>query len=71
MFGKVLGLGSGEDDTLTKLEKAKVKIDKKGRVVQPGAAGIRSKDQTEDDGGEDWERIGVESVTIHANPFAE
>ncbi|KAL1959139.1 hypothetical protein VTO42DRAFT_2926 [Malbranchea cinnamomea] len=61
VFGKVLGLGAvgGEEmDTLTKLEKANVKIDKKGRVVQPTAEG------------DEGERIGILSVTIHANPFA-
>ena len=58
VFGKVLGLGAGEEDTLSKLEKAEVKVDKKGRVVQPKEA--------EGEG----VRIGIERVTIHANPFA-
>lgn len=58
VFGKVLGLGAGEEDTLTRLEKAAVKVDKKGRVVQPKS------------GEEGGVKIGIESVTIHANPFA-
>ncbi|EEP79799.1 peptidyl-prolyl cis-trans isomerase 10 [Uncinocarpus reesii 1704] len=72
VFGKVLGLGpkGTEDDTLTKLETAKVKIDKKGRVVQPGDK-AKKKDTSQAEGDEEWERIGIESVTIHANPFAD
>ncbi|KAF3490842.1 peptidyl-prolyl cis-trans isomerase [Arthroderma uncinatum] len=70
VFGKVLDPGTtgekGEQvDTLTRLEKAHVKIDKKGRVVQPDAK--KEKDNEE---GESWEKIGIERVTIHANPFA-
>ncbi|EFW21125.1 Peptidyl-prolyl cis-trans isomerase cyp10 [Coccidioides posadasii str. Silveira] len=76
VFGKVLGLGSkekGEEhDTLTKLENAKVKIDKKGRVVQPGDFGKnQKKEKAEAEQDAEWERIGIERVTIHANPFAE
>lgn len=65
-FGQVLGLAGaeGEEDTLTRLEKANVKIDKKGRVVQPQPG-----QEAED--GETPEKIGIERVTIHANPFAE
>ncbi|KAM5433551.1 Peptidyl-prolyl cis-trans isomerase cyp10 [Microsporum ferrugineum] len=71
VFGKVLDPGStgGADeqaDTLTRLEKAHVKIDKKGRVVQPNL--VKEKPSNED--GEAWENIGVKRVTIHANPFA-
>jgi cyclophilin family peptidyl-prolyl cis-trans isomerase len=70
VFGKVLGLGAvtgggeGPEDTLTRLEKAKVKIDKKGRVVQPQP---RPGEEEEADASE---RIGIERITIHANPFA-
>lgn len=62
VFGKVLGMVSGEaegEDTLTKLERAAVKVDRKGRVVH-GCEGEE----------EPWEIIGVENVTVHANPFA-
>ncbi|KAI5308743.1 Peptidyl-prolyl cis-trans isomerase cyp10 [Ascosphaera atra] len=60
VFGKVLGLNQekGTVDGLTKLEEAKVKVDKKGRVVQPK------------EGDEDGETVMLKSVTIHANPFA-
>ncbi|KAK2754838.1 Peptidyl-prolyl cis-trans isomerase cyp10 [Arachnomyces sp. PD_36] len=61
VFGKVLDGGSGEGDTLTRLEKAKVKVDKKGRVVQPAAGGENE---------EGYEAVRLERVTIHANPFA-
>lgn len=63
MFGKVLNLTAQDEggDVLSKLEKANVKIDKKGRVVQP-------KDGQE--GGE-YETLKLKSVTIHANPFAK
>lgn len=65
-FGKVLGMQDGGDGavTLDNLEKAKVKNDKKGRVVQPTTI---SNDEVKEQG---WEKIGIESVTIHANPFA-
>jgi cyclophilin family peptidyl-prolyl cis-trans isomerase len=59
VFGKVLE--GGEEDTLTRLEKARVKVDKKGRVVQPKDGG---------GGDEDGEAVRLERVTIHANPFA-
>ncbi|WEW56885.1 Peptidyl-prolyl cis-trans isomerase cyp10 [Emydomyces testavorans] len=75
VFGKVLGLGAKseegeEEDTLSRLENAKVKIDKKGRVVQPGGVEKKKKEKVEAEGDEEWERIGIKSVTIHANPFA-
>lgn len=64
VFGKVLNLSPQDEggDVLTKLEKASVKIDKKGRVVQP----------KEGEGGEGSgnEELRIRSVTIHANPFA-
>lgn len=59
VFGKVLD--SGDTDTLTRLEKARVKVDKKGRVVQPKSA---------EGDEEEWEAVRLERVTIHANPFA-
>lgn len=62
VFGKVLDFGGGDaegGDTLTRLEKAKVKVDKKGRVVQPTS-----------ENEEGWEAVRLERVTIHANPFA-
>lgn len=69
VFGKVLDFGNGNGnadgegagDTLTRLEKAKVKVDKKGRVVQPAASSENE---------EGWEAVRLERVTIHANPFA-
>ncbi|KAK2746963.1 Peptidyl-prolyl cis-trans isomerase cyp10 [Myotisia sp. PD_48] len=70
VFGKVLNLNpSGskdgdELDTLTRLEKANVKIDKKGRVKQPTHT---YKQGEESDAGE---MLAIEGVTIHANPFA-
>ncbi|EFQ97025.1 peptidyl-prolyl cis-trans isomerase 10 [Nannizzia gypsea CBS 118893] len=71
VFGKVLDPGrTGEEgeqpDTLTRLEKANVKIDKKGRVVQPDSI----KEKPDSDDAQAWEKIGIERVTIHANPFA-
>ncbi|KAI5284833.1 Peptidyl-prolyl cis-trans isomerase cyp10 [Ascosphaera aggregata] len=62
VFGKVLGLSGekGAIDVLSRLESAKVKVDKKGRVMQP----------KEGEGGEDNEQVRLKSVTIHANPFA-
>lgn len=66
VFGKVLAAGEGEPGgaVLERLEKAKVKIDKKGRVVQPSSMGEEEvKEQA-------WEAVGIERVTIHANPFA-
>ncbi|KAL2002977.1 hypothetical protein VTN02DRAFT_5386 [Thermoascus thermophilus] len=63
VFGKVLNLDPQDEggDTLTRLENAKVKVDKKGRVVQP-------KEGEEVEG--EFEAIRLKSVTIHANPFA-
>ncbi|KAK2734557.1 Peptidyl-prolyl cis-trans isomerase cyp10 [Onygenales sp. PD_40] len=65
-FGKVLAAGEGESGgvVLERLEKAKVKVDRKGRVVQPSAI---PEEEVEEEG---WEAVGIESVTIHANPFA-
>ncbi|PWY68449.1 cyclophilin-like protein [Aspergillus heteromorphus CBS 117.55] len=62
VFGKVLNLTAQDEggDVLTRLEKANVKVDKKGRVVQP-------KDGEE--GG--FEALKINRVTIHANPFAK
>lgn len=62
MFGKVLNLSPQDEggDVLSKLEKAKLKVDKKGRVTQPKEG---------EEGG--YEAIGINSVTIHANPFAK
>ncbi|EEQ91829.1 Peptidyl-prolyl cis-trans isomerase cyp10 [Blastomyces dermatitidis] len=66
VFGKVLAAGEGEPGgvVLERLEKAKVKIDKKGRVVQPSSMGEA---EVKENG---WEAVGIERVTIHANPFA-
>lgn len=62
VFGKVLNLSPQDEggDVLTKLEKANVKVDKKGRVVQP----------VEGEDGE-FEALRINSVTIHANPLAK
>ncbi|PYI11500.1 peptidyl-prolyl cis-trans isomerase 10 [Aspergillus sclerotiicarbonarius CBS 121057] len=62
VFGKVLNLTAQDEggDVLTRLEKAKAKVDKKGRVVQP----------KEGEEGE-FEPLMIKSVTIHANPFAK
>ncbi|KAL1971345.1 hypothetical protein VTN77DRAFT_297 [Rasamsonia byssochlamydoides] len=64
VFGKVLNLTPQDEggDVLSKLEKAKAKVDKKGRVVQP-------KEGEEKEG--EWEALKIKSVTIHANPFAK
>jgi len=64
VFGKVLNLDPQDEggDTLTRLEKAKAKVDKKGRVVQP-------KEGEEVEG--EFEAVRLNSVTIHANPFAK
>jgi peptidylprolyl isomerase len=61
VFGKVLNLTAEDEggDVLTKLEKANVKIDKKGRVVQP-----------KEGEGIEYETLRINRVTIHANPFA-
>lgn len=61
VFGKVLNLSAQDEggDVLTKLETAKVKLDKKGRVVQP-----------KEGQDEDFEAVRIDRVTIHANPFA-
>lgn len=63
VFGKVLNLIAQNEggDVLKKLETAKVKVDKKGRVVQP-------KEGEESEG---FEAVKLNSVTIHANPFAK
>lgn len=63
VFGKVLNLTPQDEggDVLGRLEKARVKVDKKGRVVQP----------KEGEESEEFEAIGINSVTIHANPFAK
>ncbi|KAL2849566.1 cyclophilin-like domain-containing protein [Aspergillus pseudoustus] len=60
VFGKVLNLTAQDEggDVLTKLEKANVKVDKKGRVVQPR------------EGETEYEALKITNVTIHANPFA-
>lgn len=57
VFGKVLNVNPQDlgGDVLTRLERAEVKVDKKGRVVQ-GGSGLE---------------LGIKSVTIHANPFAK
>jgi peptidylprolyl isomerase len=62
VFGKVLNLTAQDEggDVLTKLEKAKVKVDKKGRVVQPK--------EGEESG---YEAFRIDRVTIHANPLAK
>jgi peptidylprolyl isomerase len=64
VFGKVLNLSpqDEEGDTLTKLEKAPAKVDKKNRVIQP--------ENGKEVPGE-WEALRINSVTIHANPFAK
>ncbi|KAL1972945.1 hypothetical protein VTN31DRAFT_6487 [Thermomyces dupontii] len=64
VFGRVLNLSPQDEggDVLTKLEKAKVKVDKKGRVTQPPEG-------QEKEG--EWEAVKLKSVTIHANPFAK
>lgn len=61
VFGKVLNLSAQDEggDVLTKLESAKVKLDKKGRVVQP-----------KEDQGDEFDALRINRVTIHANPFA-
>lgn len=61
VFGKVLNLTAQDEggDVLSKLEKAKVKVDKKGRVVQPK------------EGETEYEPLRINRVTIHANPFAK
>lgn len=64
VFGKVLNLSPQDEggDVLTKLETASVKVDKKNRVIQP-------EDGMEIPG--EWEALRMNSVTIHANPFAK
>lgn len=64
VFGKVLNLSPQDEggDTLSRLENAKAKADKKGRVIQP-------KEGEEKEG--EWEALKIKSVTIHANPFAK
>ena len=61
VFGKVLNLTAQDEggDVLAKLEGANVKIDKKGRVVQP-----------KEGQGDEHEALRINKVTIHANPFA-
>ncbi|OJJ44934.1 hypothetical protein ASPZODRAFT_17846 [Penicilliopsis zonata CBS 506.65] len=63
VFGKVLNLSPQDEggDVLTKLENAKIKVDKKGRVTQPKAG----------EEGEHFEAVRINNVTIHANPFAK
>lgn len=60
VFGKVLNLSAQDEggDVLSKLEKAKAKIDKKGKVSQPKE-------------GDEFEALRINRVTIHANPFAK
>ncbi|KAJ5120774.1 uncharacterized protein N7515_010162 [Penicillium bovifimosum] len=60
VFGKVLNLTAQDEggDVLTKLEKANVKVDKKGKVSQPKE-------------GDEFEPFKIKNVTIHANPFAK
>lgn len=62
VFGKVLNLTAQDEggDVLTKLEKANVKLDKKGRVVQP-----KEGEESE------YEALRINRVTIHANPLAK
>ena len=62
VFGKVLNLSPQDEggDVLTRLEKANIKVDKKGRVVQPAEG---------DNSG--FEALRINSVTIHANPLAK
>jgi cyclophilin family peptidyl-prolyl cis-trans isomerase len=64
VFGRVLNLTAQDEggDVLAKLEKAKAKVDKKGRVIQPNEGEERE--------GE-WEVLNIKTVTIHANPFAK
>ncbi|KAA8650927.1 hypothetical protein EYZ11_001857 [Aspergillus tanneri] len=61
VFGKVLNLTAQDEggDVLSLLEKANVKVDKKGRVVQPK------------EGETEHEALRIKRVTIHANPFAK
>ncbi|KAH8425008.1 putative peptidyl-prolyl cis-trans isomerase [Aspergillus melleus] len=61
VFGKVLNLTAQDEggDVLSSLEKANVKVDKKGRVVQPK------------EGETEYEPLRINKVTIHANPFAK
>jgi hypothetical protein len=63
VFGKVLNLTAADEggDVLARLENAKAKVDKKGRVTQPPGG--------EEIAGE-WEALRLNRVTIHANPFA-
>ncbi|KAJ5097972.1 Peptidyl-prolyl cis-trans isomerase-like 3 [Penicillium argentinense] len=60
VFGKVLNLSAQDEggDVLSKLEKAKVKVGKNGKVSQPKE-------------GDDFEALLIKHVTIHANPFAK
>jgi peptidylprolyl isomerase len=62
VFAKVLNLSAQDQggDVLTRLEEARVRVDKKGRVVQPAAG----------EEGEGNEQLMLRSVTVHANPFA-
>ncbi|RAO69490.1 uncharacterized protein BHQ10_005502 [Talaromyces amestolkiae] len=64
VFGRVLNLTAQDEggDVLGRLERANIKVDKKGRVVQP-------KEGQEIEG--EWEALKIKSVTIHANPFAK
>lgn len=64
VFGKVLNLTAADEggDVLAKLENAKAKVDKKGRVTQP---------QGDEERAGEWEALRLKSVTIHANPFAK
>ncbi|PCH07164.1 Hypothetical protein PENO1_000950 [Penicillium occitanis (nom. inval.)] len=64
VFGRVLNLSAQDEggDVLGRLERANIKVDKKGRVVQP-------KEGQEIEG--EWEALKIKSVTIHANPFAK
>lgn len=61
VFGKVLNLSAQDEggDVLTRLETANVKFDKKGRVMQPKEGDV-----------EGFEAVRINTVTIHANPFA-
>lgn len=60
VFGKVLNLSAQDEggDVLAKLEQAKAKVDKKGKVSQPKE-------------GDEFEALRINRVTIHANPFAK
>ena len=62
VFGKVLNLTAQDEggDVLTRLETANAKVDKKQRVVQP----------KEGQEGE-FDALRINSVTLHANPFAK